>query len=62
MQQTFHQWRTARNYTKQQAADTFGLSVRQYERIERGDCPVPPYVSIIMGLLDVINTKTEVAA
>ena len=38
MRQALKEAREKKNMTQQQVADTLGLSLRQYQRIEGGDC------------------------
>lgn len=38
--QSIKQWRINRAMTQEQAADWLGISWRQYQRLEAGDCKV----------------------
>lgn len=44
-------WRIQFGLSTLAASRHFGLSERQYKRIESGECPLPPYVPIIVDLL-----------
>jgi transcriptional regulator with XRE-family HTH domain len=45
------QWRKARNLTQEQAAQALSYSVRHYQKLEAGHCPLNERTIFLMGLI-----------